>query len=236
MEKGSCCTWPRILALVVLLIAGGVCVWLFVPWDETINEVLDNVPIPGGSDIGNTRSEGDDAIPNTIIPLKDPASLPLAPPEYQFLQCGSNNTGQSNCCNGLEGLCDLRVNEILYATLHNGMATFEDGFLFGPNHKYQLEGALEAGYRGLNLDICNCGGEIIFCHGEYLSSFVSIVVFIKHNCAIENSSHPYSHGLFLFARNLCSRTEGGCGCHEKCQSISRRKPNGSYCIRLPGRR
>mmetsp|Transcript_19987 Transcript_19987/g.43472 ORF Transcript_19987/g.43472 Transcript_19987/m.43472 type:complete len:387 (-) Transcript_19987:2422-3582(-) len=165
MEKRSCCTWPRILALVVLLIAGGVCVWLFVPWDETINDVLDNVPIPGGSDGGSSGSEGDDAIPNTIIPLKDPTSSPLAQPEYQFLQCDSNNTDQSSCCNGIEGLCDLRLNEILYATLHNGMATFEDGFLFGPNHKYQLEGALEAGYRGLNLDICNCGGEIIFCHG-----------------------------------------------------------------------
>eukprot|EP00536_Pseudo-nitzschia_multiseries_P003643 jgi/Psemu1/302077/fgenesh1_kg.57_\ len=45
------------------------------------------------------------------------------------------------------------------------MATFENGFLFGPNHRYKLEGALEAGYRGLNLDICNCGGEIYFCHG-----------------------------------------------------------------------
>jgi len=53
----------------------------------------------------------------------------------------------------------------MYATLHNAMATFEDGFLFGPNHQSSLEGALEAGYRGLNLDICNCGGEIVFCHG-----------------------------------------------------------------------
>ena len=83
---------------------------------------------------------------------------------YEFIQC-DDTSGTGDCCNGLEGICDLRANEVLYATLHNGMATFEDGFLFGPNHKYQLESALKAGYRGLNLDLCNCGGETIFCHG-----------------------------------------------------------------------
>mmetsp|Transcript_9450 Transcript_9450/g.28195 ORF Transcript_9450/g.28195 Transcript_9450/m.28195 type:complete len:403 (+) Transcript_9450:171-1379(+) len=164
-EKESFCTWPRILVLVVLLIVGGVCVWWFVPWDDTINKVLNNVEGDDDNESsGNNGAIGGNGVPNTIIPLREATLAPSVAPKYDFIQCNPEDT-QSNCCNGLEGLCDLRVNEILYATLHNGMATFEDGFLFGPNHKYQLEGALEAGYRGLNLDICNCGGEVIFCHG-----------------------------------------------------------------------
>lgn len=174
-EKRSCCTWPRILALVVLLIAGAICVWYFVPWDYTINKVLDDVDIPFGNsdestDDGVPPLKDNDAIPNTIKPqpvvTPSPTLSPTKPPDYDFMRCNSENAGE--CCNGQEGICDLRLNEALFATLHNGMATFEDGFLFGPNHKYKLEGALDRGYRGLNLDICNCGGEIMFCHGEYL--------------------------------------------------------------------
>ena len=166
-EKKPCCTWPRILVLVVVLIAGGVCLWKFGPWEDTINDVLDSIPIPGGSD-GKIPPPNDDYIPQTLTPVSGATASPTAaPPDYDFIQCNSDGTTTpSNCCNGLEGLCDLRVNEVMYATLHNAMATFENGFLFGPNHKFQLEGALEAGYRGLNLDICNCGGELQFCHGE----------------------------------------------------------------------
>lgn len=171
-EKRSCCTWPRILALVVLLIAGAICVWYFVPWDYTINKVLDDVEIPFGNsdestDDGVPPLKDNDAIPNTRKPqpvvTPSPTLSPTKPPDYEFMRCNSGNAGE--CCNGQEGICDLRLNEALFATLHNGMATFEDGFLFGPNHKYKLEGALDRGYRGLNLDICNCGGEIMFCHG-----------------------------------------------------------------------
>ena len=59
----SCCTWPRILLLVIILVVAGVCIWKFVPWEDTINEVLDNVPIPGGGDGGyddNSSSNGGD--------------------------------------------------------------------------------------------------------------------------------------------------------------------------------
>jgi len=154
----SCCTWPRILLLVILLAVAGVCVWKFVPWEDSINNVLGAVPIPdNNSNGGGTNSNI--AKPNTVE-----TASPTASPMYEFIQC-DDTSGTGDCCNGLEGICDLRANEVLYATLHNGMATFEDGFLFGPNHKYQLESALKAGYRGLNLDLCNCGGETIFCHG-----------------------------------------------------------------------
>ena len=48
-------------------------------------------------------------------------------------------------CNGLITNCDLRFNELMFAGLHNAMATVEDGFLFGANHDLSLEKALEAG-------------------------------------------------------------------------------------------
>lgn len=154
----SCCTWPRILLLVILLAVAGVCVWKFVPWEDSINNVLGAVPIPENNNNGG-GTDSNIAKPNTVE-----TASPTSSPMYEFIQC-DDTSGTGDCCNGLEGICDLRANEVLYATLHNGMATFEDGFLFGPNHKYQLESALKAGYRGLNLDLCNCGGETIFCHG-----------------------------------------------------------------------
>ena len=68
-------------------------------------------------------------------------------------------------CNGMITNCDLRFNELMFAGLHNAMATVEDGFLFGANHDLSLEKALESGYKALNLDICHCNGVYEFCHG-----------------------------------------------------------------------
>ena len=114
-------------------------------------------------------------------------------PQYQFIQCDTRfdpdntntntNTGQIDCCHGLEGICDLRVDEVMYATLHNGMASIEDLFIGNVNHKYNVEEALEAGYRGLNLDICNCYGEVVFCHGEYVvyTEYLTVGIQIARN-------------------------------------------------------
>ena len=85
-----------------------------------------------------------------------------SPSSFAFMQCEDESL---NCCNGLDTICDFRVDEIFYASVHNAMATFEDGSVFAPNHQFQLEGALEAGYRGINLDVCNCNGEYQLCHG-----------------------------------------------------------------------
>jgi len=46
------------------------------------------------------------------------------------------------------------------------MATREDNFPFFPNHNSQLEDALEAGFRGINLDVCDCFGTLSFCHSS----------------------------------------------------------------------
>jgi hypothetical protein len=158
-EGSSCCTWSRIILMVVVLAVAGVLIWKFAPIDEAINSILpsyNSSTSVSGATSGNYSVGGSD--------FEDVSEAPTETP-YQFIQC--SNEGQ-DCCNGLDTNCDLRANEILYATLHNAMATFEDGFIFGPNHEKKLEGAVEAGYRGVNLDLCNCGGELVFwwVHGS----------------------------------------------------------------------
>lgn len=80
---------------------------------------------------------------------------------FSFRQCRSNATA---CCNGLENTCDLNINEIMFATLHKAAAAQEDGALLRPNHLYSLESALDAGFRGLHLEVCKCQGAYQFCH------------------------------------------------------------------------
>ena len=77
-----------------------------------------------------------------------PSQQPVTAETFAFMQCKGET---QNCCNGLDTICDLRVDEILYASVHNAMATWE--------------GALEAGYRGLNMEVCNCNGEYKLCRG-----------------------------------------------------------------------
>jgi hypothetical protein len=152
-DKKSCCTWPKIVLLIILLAVAGVLIWKFAPVDEAIDSVL---PSYNSTDSGDSGSES----VNENSPTDSPA---VEQQGYQFNQC--QDPTSSDCCNGLDTICSLRADEVLYATLHNGMSTFEDGFIFGPNHQFQLEKALDAGYRGLNLDICNCEGQHVFCHG-----------------------------------------------------------------------
>uniref|UniRef100_A0A7S3Q815 Phosphatidylinositol-specific phospholipase C X domain-containing protein n=2 Tax=Chaetoceros debilis TaxID=122233 RepID=A0A7S3Q815_9STRA len=85
-------------------------------------------------------------------------------PAYNFNQCPDDG---SECCNGLESNCDLRINEMLYATVHN--ANHDD--LLVNNHDAPFEGSLDAGYRSLMFDVCRCddnngNAEIVFCHAS----------------------------------------------------------------------
>ena len=79
---------------------------------------------------------------------------------------------------------------MLFATMHNAAATEEDGFgSFVANHKKSLEGALEAGFRGINLDIGKCDdGKLALVHGrcafgsrDPIETFSNIVNFLKAN-------------------------------------------------------
>lgn len=85
-------------------------------------------------------------------------------PEYIFARC--DQTNKTDCCNGLDGICDLHLDEVMYAGSHNTMATSEDGFLIAPNHDLTLSKALDAGYRAINLDVGKCSGNIVMVHGR----------------------------------------------------------------------
>ena len=87
------------------------------------------------------------------------------------MQCpDASSNGSELCCNGSPLNCQLKVNEMMFAMVHNAMSSEEGNFMAGYNHYYGLEKALVAGYRGINLDVCNCGGVLQFCHnvcGEF---------------------------------------------------------------------
>mmetsp|Transcript_19515 Transcript_19515/g.32392 ORF Transcript_19515/g.32392 Transcript_19515/m.32392 type:complete len:365 (-) Transcript_19515:198-1292(-) len=89
-------------------------------------------------------------------------------------------------CNGLASNCNQPANAIMYASLHNAMASRDEGFL-APNHSSGLEEALDAGFRGLLLDSCDCDGTE-FCHGFCFAGtrnpttvFANILTFLKAN-------------------------------------------------------
>ena len=63
------------------------------------------------------------------------------------------------CCNLATSNCDLKVNEVTFAMVHNAMSSRENLFA-GYNNLKSMEGALVAGYRGLMLDSCICDGSI----------------------------------------------------------------------------
>lgn len=190
-EKKSCCTWPMIFTLVLVLAVASFLIWFFEPWNRTGTNINGNIigTITGGGTTGSDSGGGGETTATPPPPTESPG--------YEFMRCDPSNTSRSDCCNGLEGACDLRADEILYATLHNGMATLEDGFLFGPNHQSPLEEALEAGYRGLNLDICNCGGELIFCHG-ICSLAPRDVVEVMENVNDFLDKHPTEIIVFIY--------------------------------------
>jgi hypothetical protein len=80
----------------------------------------------------------------------------------------------------LTGLCDMRVDEILYGDIHNAVATAQDGFTLLVNHDYGLELALTAGYRSMELDIGRCNGNIVFFHAQCLLGTRSIVTVLSN--------------------------------------------------------
>ena len=76
----------------------------------------------------------------------------------------SNSNDDVLLCNGLANICNVPLPEVLFAMVHNAMASESDGFILS-NHLLPLEEAVQSGYRGINLDVCSCGGQLVLCHG-----------------------------------------------------------------------
>jgi len=145
-----------IVLTVVLLAVVGVLVWQFAPWKEAAEKV-----IPGF---------GDSLAPTPVPDPNSPPPTPLPP----FTECESTD----NCCNSLDTICDLRVNEVLFAGTHNSFSSADAGFRFPlGNHLLKIEDQLKAGYRGINLDMCGCAGDLVLCHASCLITRKTNVVF-----------------------------------------------------------
>jgi hypothetical protein len=139
----------RALLLLVFMLICFFVVWQLGPFERVINAVLPDLNETLHFNRTNASAWIESANPTYKI-------------AFAFQQCHKNAT---ECCNGLEEICDLRVNEIMFATLHKGTAAKEDGSFLNPNHLFSLESALNAGYRGLHLQVCNCDGVYEFCNG-----------------------------------------------------------------------
>ena len=62
-------------------------------------------------------------------------------------------------CNGDPRLCDRRIDEVVFATAHNGMSSQQAGFLL-PNQPDGQLAQLEAGIRGFMLDVHPYDGKL----------------------------------------------------------------------------
>ena len=177
--KGCIC-----LGIILLLAAGGILAWVFVGGgDDTNSKSQSNSDKGGlfGTGIFAGNTNGTTGVSPTAAPSPRPTVY-----EYPFDQCRSSSNGTITCCNGLDNLCDWPVNEILFGAVHNAMAT-ADAFLV-PNHKKPVAEALERGFRGINLDVCNCQGVYTLCHGvcglgqaDPLALVGDIVTFLEEN-------------------------------------------------------
>lgn len=79
---------------------------------------------------------------------------------------GDATTGEAPGCNGHAALCERRYDEVVYPTTHNSFSARDAGFtVFNANHVRPLADQLQAGVRGLLLDVVIDDGETALCHG-----------------------------------------------------------------------
>lgn len=160
--------WVLSITFLVILV-GALFLLMLVSTDwffaKTENQGEDNAIQEEQGNNSNNSHETTTLLPSLISPPQNPTAFPSSSPTspYEFLQCNASIAG-SDCCNGLTTICDLRVNEIMFAMAHNGFATKHDGFLNLYNHLLPLEEAFHAGYRGISLDIGKCDGELALVH------------------------------------------------------------------------
>mmetsp|Transcript_5809 Transcript_5809/g.12329 ORF Transcript_5809/g.12329 Transcript_5809/m.12329 type:complete len:462 (-) Transcript_5809:456-1841(-) len=192
--KKNRCTLPVASFSLVVVAVALIVTWQVFPTEEIVVKFLPKFEAPASPYMGeeapgtatsdSDQNNGDGGIDIDIpleneVPISDATSVP------SFMKCPIDSIDEL-CCNGSPQNCELRVNETMFATLHNAMSTEEGDFTFGFNHYKTLEKAMVAGYRGINLDVCNCNGKLQFCHnvcdyGERVPQevFSNVVNFLK---------------------------------------------------------
>ncbi len=68
-------------------------------------------------------------------------------------------------CNGAEGLCDRRYDQVVYPTAHNAMSNADEGW-YVPNQRHPIGRALRDGIRALMIDTHYYRGEVYLCHDD----------------------------------------------------------------------
>jgi hypothetical protein len=134
--------------MVLLVVAGGLLIWRYLPQDQ--KNSIQGIVETGASGLSSDGGSSDNS-----------TSLG-SPPTFDYYRCSSSD----NCCNGVDNICDLKVSDVMFAGLHNAMASVEDGFLVAGNHEYNLESALQAGFRAINVDLGNCNGDLALVHSK----------------------------------------------------------------------
>ena len=192
--KPSSCNVSQCM-FVLAIVAATVCIWIISPFQHAHKKIGEMVEAGNSSTFhGWRRNMTSDSITANNNEIWDS--------DFQFIQCNTgNSTSAEMCCNGLTSNCDMRVNKILFATMHNAMSTRDDNFL-APDHELSLEKALIAGFRAFMLDICDCNDSVFsflpekldeamsringnaidlqFCHGTCLAGTRDISTVFQH--------------------------------------------------------
>ena len=221
-KRKNCCTWKVATIFLLCVAISLVVTWQLLPAEDMVVKWIPQFPEPenpylgpeaGGEDDNNASSgnsggggnEGGATIGN-LPPSQTPSdgdAMTVGMEVPSFMKCPENSGGGGElCCNGSPNNCNLRLSEMMFGLVHNAMSSEEGGFFIGYNQKYGLEKALVAGYRGLNLDVCNCNGVLQFCHnvcGEYrlhcfavdTSYRVCGIAFVTYDLLILLLSIPY---------------------------------------------
>lgn len=93
------------------------------------------------------------------------ACLPVVSLVLFVAACGTSSEPDGpRRCNGLEVLCERRVDEVVFAGTHNAHAAEDDGFIVA-NQFSGLEAQLHDGIRAFMLDTYEEEGELLLCHG-----------------------------------------------------------------------
>lgn len=98
-----------------------------------------------------------------------------------------NFSGYSQC-NGSNDLCNKRYDEIAYLTTHNAFNSAAEGFSVLPNQTQSVSAQLNAGVRGLMLDVYDDNGTSMVYHvyafigSKPLSNFLNTIkTFLDNN-------------------------------------------------------